>query len=347
LASLQADSFVLLLEAKRMKPTTIRPTTILCALALAAMCATGAVAQPYPSRPITIIVPYPAGGPLDQVARTMAEPMRATLGQPLIVENVSGAAGSIGAGRVARAAPNGYTIGLGDVGTQVLNGAVFPLTYDVMTDFEPVGLLVASPLLILSRANLPAKNLLELTAWLKQNQAKVSQGFIGSGSLSHLCGLYLQDTIKAKWPFVPYRGAAPAIQDLIGGQVDIMCLAASGATLSLARSGKVRAYAVMAPERLAAGKEFPTADEAGLKGFQLSFWQSFWVPKGTPKDIVAKLNAATVAALADPAVHGKLSGLGFVVPPRAQQTPEALDALRKAEAAKWWPIIKAAGIKPD
>jgi tripartite-type tricarboxylate transporter receptor subunit TctC len=325
----------------------MKPTTILCALALAATSVTGVAAQPYPSRPITLIVPYPAGGPLDQVARTVSEHMRETLGQPLIIENVSGAAGSIGTGRVARAAPNGYTLGIGDVGTQVLNGAVFSLNYDVMSDFEPVALLVASPLLVLSRASLPAKTLTELTAWLKQNQAKVTQGYIGAGSLSHLCGLYLQDTIKSKWPFVPYRGAAPAIQDLIGGQVDIMCLAASGATLSLARSGKVRAYAVMAPERVAAGKEFPTADEAGLKGFHLSFWQSFWVPKGTPKDIVAKLNAATRAALANPAVHGKLSGLGFVVPPPAQQTPQALDALRKAEAAKWWPIIKAAGIKPD
>ncbi len=320
---------------------------VLAALCALALHVTGAAAQPYPSRPITLVVPYPAGGPLDQVARAMADHMRETLGQPLVVENVSGAAGSIGAGRVARAAPNGYTLGIGDVGTQVLTSAVFSLNYDVMADFEPVALLVASPLLVLSRASLPAKNLLELTAWLKENQAKVSQGFIGSGSLSHLCGLYLQDTIKSKWPFVPYRGAAPAIQDLVGGQVDIMCLAASGATLSLARSGKVRAYAVMAPTRLPAGKEFPTADEAGLKGFHLSFWQAFWVPKGTPKDIVARLNAAAVAALAAPGAGGKLSELGFVIPPREQQTPEALDALRKAEADKWWPIIKAAGIKPD
>ena len=321
-------------------------------LVFAAICAVAlhvasAAAQPYPSRPISLIVPYPAGGPLDQVARVMTEHMRDTLGQPLVVENVSGAAGSIGVGRVARAAPNGYTIGIGDVGTQVLNGAVFPLTYDVMTDFEPVALLVASPLLVLSRASLPAKNLLDLTAWLKENQAKVSQGFIGSGSLSHLCGLYLQETIKGKWPFVPYRGAAPAIQDLVGGQIDVMCLAASGATLSLARSGKVRAYAVMAPTRLPSGQEFPTADEAGLKGLHLSFWQAFWVPKGTPKDIVARLNAAAVAALADPGVSGKLTELGFVIPPREQQTPEALGALRRAEADKWWPIIKAAGIKPD
>jgi tripartite-type tricarboxylate transporter receptor subunit TctC len=315
-----------------------------CALALQA----SAFAQPYPSRPITLIVPYPAGGPLDQVARVLTEHMRGTLGQPIVIENVSGAGGSLGAGRVARAAPNGYTIGIGDVGTQVLNGAVYPaLGYDVMTDFEPVALVAASPLLVLSRANLPAKTLTEFTEWLKANQDKVSQGFIGSGTLSHLCGLYLQDTIKSKWTFVPYRGAAPAIQDLVGGQVDLMCLAASGATLSLARSGKVRAYAVMAPERLPSGPEFPTADEAGLKGFHLSFWQALWVPKGTPKDIVDRLNAAAVAALEDPAARGKLTGFGFVIPPRQQQTPEALAKLRQVEADKWWPIIKAAGIKPD
>jgi len=308
---------------------------------------TGAAAQPYPSRPISLIVPYPAGGPLDQVARVMTEHMRGTLGQPFVIENVSGAGGSIGVGRVARATPNGYTIGIGDVGTQVLNGAVYPLNYDVMTDFEPVAWLVASPLLVLSRSSLPAKTLTELVAWLKANQEKVSQGFIGSGTLSHLCGLYMQQVTGSKWTFVPYRGAAPAIQDLVGGQVDIMCLAPSGSSLPLARSGKVRAYAIMSPTRLPSAQEIPTADEAGVPGLHLSFWQAFWVPKGTPKDVVDKLNAAVVAALADDGVRAKLTELGQMIPARKDQTPEALAALRRAEADKWWPIIKKAGIKPD
>jgi tripartite-type tricarboxylate transporter receptor subunit TctC len=320
-------------------------------LILATLCAvfvglTNALAQSYPSRPINIIVPYPPGGPVDQVARVVTEHMRATLGQTFVVENVSGAGGTLGVGLAARAAPNGYTIGIGDVGTHVLNGAVYPLSYDLMTDFEPVALLVASPLLVLSRSGLPTKTLTELVAWLKENQSKVSQGFIGSGTLSHLCGLYLQQVTGSKWTFVPYRGAAPAIQDLIGGQVDIMCLAPSGSTLPLSRSGKVRAYAIMSPTRLPSAQEIPTADEAGVPGLHLSFWQALWVPKGTPKDIVDKLNAAAVAALADDGVRGKLTELGQIIPARKEQTPEALAALRRAEADKWWPIIKGAGIKP-
>ncbi|MPZ40642.1 MAG: tripartite tricarboxylate transporter substrate binding protein BugD [Rhizobiales bacterium] len=308
---------------------------------------TNAAAQPYPSRPISIIVPYTPGGPVDQVARVVTEHMRATLGQPFVVENVSGAGGTLGVGRVARATPNGYTIGIGDVGTQVLNGAVYPLSYDVMTDFEPVALLVASPLLVLSRSSLPAKTLTELVAWLKENRANVSQGFIGSGTLSHLCGLYLQQVTGSKWTFVPYRGAAPAIQDLVGGQIDVMCLAPSGSSLPLARSGKIRAYAIMSPTRLPSAKEIPTADEAGVPGLHLSFWQALWVPKGTPKDIIDRLNAAAVVALADDGVRAKLTELGQIIPARDQQTPAALAALRRAEADKWWPVIKAAGIKPD
>lgn len=319
-------------------------SAIACAVLLGVA---GAVAQPYPSRPVSMIVPFTPGGPVDQVARVVTEHMRGTLGQTFVIENVSGAAGSLGVGRVARAAPDGYTIGIGDIGTYVLNAAVYPLTYDLMADFEPVAMLVASPLLVLSRSGLPTKSLTELVAWLKQNQAKVSQGFIGSGTLSHLCGLYLQQVTGSKWTFIPYRGAAPAIQDLVGGQVDIMCLAPSGSSLPLARSGKVRAYAIMSPTRLPAAQEIPTADEAGVAGLHLSFWQALWVPKGTPKDIVAKLNAAAVAALADDGVRAKLTELGQIIPTREQQTPEALAALRRAEADKWWPVIKAAGIKPD
>jgi tripartite-type tricarboxylate transporter receptor subunit TctC len=316
----------------------------LCAVVLGLA---SAEAQPYPSRPVTIIVPFTPGGPVDQVARVVTEHMRATLGQTFVVENVSGAAGSLGVGRLARATPDGYTIGIGDIGSYVLNAVVYPLTYDLMADVEPVALLVASPLLVLSRSGLPTKTLTELVAWLKQNQAKVSQGYIGSGTLSHLCGLYLQQVTGTKWTFVPYRGAGPAIQDLVAGQVDIMCLAPSGSSLPLARSGKVRAYAIMSPARLPSAQEIPTADEAGVPGLHLSFWQALWVPKGTPKPIIDKLNAAAVAALADDSVRVKLTELGQIIPPREQQTPEALAALRRAEADKWWPIIKAAGIKPD
>ncbi len=316
----------------------------LCAIALGIA---SAAAQSFPSRPVSMIVPYPPGGPVDQVARVVTDHMRLTLGQPFVIENVSGAGGSIALGRLARATPNGYTIGIGDVGTQVLNGAVYPLTYDVMTDFEPIALLVASPLLVLSRSSVPAQSLTELVAWLRVNQDKVSQGFIGSGTLSHLCGLYLQQTIASKWIFVPYRGAAPAIQDLVGGQVDVMCLAPSGASLPLVRSGKVRAYAIMAPVRLPSAQEIPTADEAGLPGFHLSFWQALWAPKDTPQEIVGRFNVAARAALADQGVRAKLAELGQIVPPPAEQTSVALGALRRAEADKWWPIIKAAGIKPD
>ena len=234
---------------------------------------------------------------------------------------------------------------MGDIGAFVLNGAVYPLPYDLLTEFEPIALLATSPLLVLARQTMPAKDLKELMTWLAQNGDKVSQGHIGSGTLSHLCGLYMQTTAHAKWPFVPYRGAAPALQDLTGGQIDLICAAPGGSALPLARGGQIKAYAVMAGARLASAPEIPTADEAGLPGFHLSFWMAMWAPKATPKDMIARLNAAVVAALADNAVREKLAALGQVIQARAEQTPEALGALRKAEADKWWPIIKAAGLK--
>jgi tripartite-type tricarboxylate transporter receptor subunit TctC len=316
------------------------------AVAFAAL-ATTSHAQPYPSRPINIIVPFVAGGPVDTVARVVTDHMRGTLGQTFVVENVGGGGGTIASGRLVRAAPNGYTIGIGDVGTMVLNGAVYPLQYDLLTDFEPIALLVSSPLLVLSKTAVPAKDLKELMAWLKANKDKVSQGHLGNGTLAHLCGLYMQKTLDAQWTFVPYRGATPALQDLVSGQIDVICAAPGGSSLPLVRGGQIKAYAIMAPARLPSAPEIPAADEAGLPGFHLSFWQALWAPKGTPHEIVDKLNAAAVAALADAGVRGKLDNLGLVIPPRAEQTPQALDALRKAEAAKWWPIIKAAGIKPE
>ena len=260
---------------------------------------------------------------------------------------MGGAGGSLGVGRLARSAANGYTIGVGDIGAFVLNGAVYSLPYDLMADFEPIALLATSPLLVLARNTMPAKDLKELIAWLKDNQGKVSQGHIGSGTLSHLCGLYMQATAAATWTFVPYRGAAAALQDLTGGQIDLICAAPGGGALPLARGGQIKAYAVMAPARLASAPEILTADEAGLSGFHVSFWQAMWVPKGTPKDAITALNTAVVAALADPAVRGKFAELGQVIPPRTEQTPEALGALRKTEADRGWPIIQAAGIKPE
>jgi len=321
--------------------------TILAAFALLAAMSASAHAQTYPSRPVSVIVTYPPGGPVDAVARVVTDHMRATLGQPFVIENVGGAGGSLGVGRLARAAPNGYTIGVGDIGSFVLNGAVYPLPYDLLTEFEPIALLAMSPLLVLTRNTMPAKDLRELMAWLMANSGKVSQGHVGTGTLAHLCGLYMQTSTRATWTFVPYRGAAAALQDLTGAQVDVMCAAPGGSALPLAREGRIKAYAVMAGTRLPSAPEIPTADEAGLPGFHLSFWQAMWAPKGTSKEMIATLNAAVVAALADPAVRGKLADLGQVIPPRAEQTPEALGALRKAEADRWWPIIKAAGIKPE
>jgi tripartite-type tricarboxylate transporter receptor subunit TctC len=320
---------------------------LILAVAAISACIASASAQVYPARPITVIVPYPPGGPVDTVARVVTDQMRASLGQPFVIENVSGAGGSIAVGRVARAAPNGYTLGIGDIGTYVLNGAVYPLPYDILTEFEPVAYLGSSPLLVLARNTMPAKDLKELMAWLKVNQGKVSQGHIGSGTLAHLCGLYMQTTTAATWTFVPYRGAAPALQDLVSGEIDVICLASGGSTLPLARSGQIKAYAVMAAARLANAPEIPTADEAGLPGFHLSFWQALFAPKGTPKDMIARINSAAGAALADPAVRARLAELGQVIPLPAEQTPDALGALRKAEADKWWPIIRAAGLKPE
>ena len=320
---------------------------VVVAAAFAMFAIGSAQAQPYPSRPITLIIPFTPGGPVDTVARVVTEHMRGTLGQPFVIENVSGAGGSIAGGRVARAAPNGYTLGHGDIGTYVLNGAVYQLPYDLMTDFEPVGLVASSPLLVLAKNSAPAKDLKELIAWLKSNHDKVSQGHLGNGTLAHLCGLYMQKRAAAQWTFVPYRGAAPALQDLVAGQIDVMCAAPGGAALPLARGGQIKPYAVMAGARLPSAAEIPTADEAGLPDFHLSFWQALWAPKGTPKEIMAKLNSAATAALADTAVRSRFAELAQGIPPREQQTPEALNALRTAEAEKWWPIIKAAGIKPE
>ena len=317
----------------------------LFAIALFLLAAGMANAQePYPTRPVSMVVPYPPGGVTDTLARLLAEHMRASLGQPIVIENLGGAGGSVGVGRVARAAPDGYTIILGNSENFVLNPAVLTLQYDVVADFEPVVLLPAYPMLIVSKNAVPAKDLKELIAWIKANAGKITQGTVGYGTAQHLCGLSMQKAIGVSWQLVPYRGGPPAMQDMLAGQMDIMCTA-SGSFLPLVRNGQVRAYAITTKTRAAAAPEIPTVDEAGLPGLYVSVWNGLWAPKGTPQAAIAKLNAAAVQALADPDLRQRVTDLALEMPPPDQLTPQALAALQKAEIDKWWPIIAAAGIK--
>lgn len=303
-------------------------------------------AEPYPSRPISLVVPFAVGGGTDVIARILAERMRATLGQPVIVENVTGAAGNIGVGKVARSAPDGYTLAMGVWNTHVANGALYALQFDIVHGFEPVALISDTPLVIVARKGVPADDLKTLVAWLKASPEPVSVATAGVGSTEHLAAVLFQNTIGARFLFIPYRGSSPAIQDLIGGQVDMM-LAPSVPSLPQIRAGTLKGYAVTSDRRLPAAPEIPSVDEAGLPGFRFSIWTSLWAPKGTPGEVIARLNAAVVEALADPEVRTRLSTLGPVIVPREQQTPEALAALQKSEIAKWWPIIKSANVKGE
>jgi tripartite-type tricarboxylate transporter receptor subunit TctC len=303
-------------------------------------------AQTYPLRPINIIVGYPAGGPTDTIARIVAEYMKTPLGQSVVVENVTGASGSIGAGRVARAAPDGYTLSVGDWSTHVVNGAIYPLQYDLLNDFEPIALLPSWPQLIVTKNAVPAKDVKELIAWLKTNQEKTSYGTGGAGSPSQVSGLLLQKLTGLQFQFVPYRGGAPLLQDLIAGQIDLT-MAAASTVLPAVRAGKIKAYAVTAKARWAAAPEIPTVDEAGLPGLYISAWRGLWAPKGTTKSVIAKLNAAVAEALSDPAVRHRLAQMGEEIPPADNQSPEALGVFQKAEIEKWWPILKEAGISAE
>ena len=301
-------------------------------------------AQTYPTRPITMIVPFAAGGPTDAIARIVSEGMRASLGQTIIIENVGGADGSIAVGRVARAAPDGHTISFGNVATHVLNGAAYSLPYDLLNDLEAISRLTDAPAFIDGKLSLPAKDLKDLIAWLKANPDKAAASVFATWS--RLFGAHFQSTTGTRIQFVPYRGAAPAMQDLVAEQIDLM-FDQAGNTLSQLRNGKIKAFAVAATKRLAMATDVPTMDEAGVPGFYLSVWHGMWAPKGTPKDVIARLNSAIVTALANPAVQRKLMDLGQEIPAPDQQTPEALSAYQKAQAEKWWPVIKAANIKGE
>ena len=318
--------------------------TWLAILAAVAIGSPVAHAQSFPQRAVTLVVPFAAGGPVDVVARILAEPMRRSLGQAVVVDNTTGAGGSLGVGRVARAAPDGYTVSIGHWSTHVVNGAVYPLGYDLLKDLEPVAMVGGNPMIVVSKPGLPATNLREMVAWVKANQDKVNVGTAGAGSSTHVAGIYFQNEIGAKLAFIPYKGTGPAMQDLIGGQIDMMVDQLSN-SLPQVRGGKIRGYAITAKERSAAAPDIPTVDEAGLPGLHIAIWYGLWVPRGTPKEAVDRLNAAVVAALADPPTRERLAGLGMEIVPPERQSPEALGAHQKAEIEKWWPIIKAAGIK--
>jgi tripartite-type tricarboxylate transporter receptor subunit TctC len=305
-----------------------------------------ASAQVYPSRPITIIVPVPPGGVADPIARILADHLTVTLGQPVVVENVTGAGGSIGVARAARAAPDGYTVSIGNWLSHVGASAVYPVQYDVLNPFEAVSLLTNSPILITARKDFPASTLKELIAWLKANPDTASAATVGAGSASHVSGVYFQRATDTRFQFVPYRGGGPAVQDEVAGHVDLMFNEATGA-LPYVLSGQIKTYAVLAKTRWFAAPQIPTSEEMGVPGINISFWHGLWVPKGTPTEIVLKLDAAIVDALADPTVRKRLTGIGQEIFPRDKQTPEALYAFHKAETEKWWPIIKGAGIKNE
>jgi tripartite-type tricarboxylate transporter receptor subunit TctC len=305
-----------------------------------------ASAEPYPARPITLVVPYAAGGPADTIARIVAERMRAALGQTIVIENVTGAGGSIGAGRVARSAPDGYTLVIGNWSTHVANGILYSLSYDLVDDFAPISLLASEPDLIITRKAMPASDLKELIGWLKGNATSATGGTSGVGGPSHVAAILFQKETGTRFQLIPYRGAGPAMQDLLGERLDVM-ISGPSVALPYLQAGKIKAYAVTTGHRIAAAPDVPTTDEMGLPNFHVDVWQALWAPKDTPQDVVARLAAAAHAALADPDVRQRLAGLALDIPSEPRQGPEALRAYQKAEIDKWWPVIKAANIKGE
>jgi len=316
------------------------------ALAFAAIVSfTGsALADDYPSRTITIVVPFPAGGPADAIARVVAEPMRTVLKQTVVIENVPGAGGNIGTGRVVRAAPDGYTVGIGQWSTHVVNQITYSLPYNVLTDLEPVALLTITPQMIIARKDFPAKDAKELVAWLKANPDKAAAATVGAAGGAQVSAMYFQNASQTKFRFIPYRGGHPAMIDLVAGRVDLMFDMAANAFNQL-RSGGIKGYAVMAKSRWHGLPDVPSVDELGMPGLHVAYWHAIWAPKGTPKPIVAKLNAAIQHALADENARKRFAQLGQDIMPKDQQTPEALAAYHKAETEKWWPIVRELGLK--
>ena len=314
---------------------------------LLALASTGiAAAQDYPTRPITMIVPFPAGGATDTLARFLAERMRGIFGQPVVIENIAGAAGSLGVGRAVRSAPDGYTLSIGTSTTHMLTGGLYALQFDLLKDLEPIVQMGSEPLLIVGKKGLPADDLKGLIAYLKANPDKASVGIAGVGATGHLTGISFQKETGTKFQFVPYRGNAPAMQDLLAGQIDFM-IEPSSNFKSLVAAGSIKPFAITGRTRLPSSPNIPTADEAGLRGFFASLWYGLWVPRDTPKDIIARLNAAMVQILADPEVQKRFDELGIQITPLAQQSPEALRAFQKAETERWWPIIKASNLKAE
>jgi tripartite-type tricarboxylate transporter receptor subunit TctC len=302
-------------------------------------------ADNFPSHPLTMMVGFPPGGPTDTLARIVADGMK-NLGQPIAVETVSGASGTIATGRVVHAAPDGYTIGIGQWSSHVGSPAIYKLDYDIVKDLQPIALLAYSPLWILGKSALPPNNVADLISWLKARQEPVTLGTVGTGSAAQLCAYYFAQKTGTHFQYVPYRGAAPALQDLLGGQIDLSCLEAS-ATLPSVAAGKIKAYAVMSEERWPKSPNTPTMIESGMPGLSITFWHGLWTTKGTPKNVVDRLVSGVTTALADPAVKQRIEGLGMVIFPRDQQSPAALLAYHQAELAKWWPVIKDTGIRAE
>ena len=321
--------------------------TLFAALLAASAFASGAsAADKFPTRPITVVVPFAAGGPSDAMMRILGERMKVALGETILIENTTGAGGSIGTGRVVHSSADGYTIGFGHLGTHVANGAIYKLNYDLVTDLEPIVLLPSNPMIVVTKNAVPAKSLEELLAWLKGRPQPAAAGTAGAGSASHVAGLGFEAATGLKLQSVPYRGTGPAMNDLVAGQIDLIVDQLSN-SINQVRAGTIRGYAVTDAKRAESAPDIPTVDEAGLPGFHMTLWSGLWAPKGTPKNVIAKINAATLDALRDPTTRKQLENLGLQMPPADKSTPEALGAWQKAEIAKWWPIIRAANVKVD